>query len=79
MTYAPRFSFDATYHKGVIVAIDIVDGPDGRPFAKVTVESAPVAERRIVRERPVEYRLVDERPVEYRRVEERRRDVGPPL
>lgn len=40
MTYAPRFSFDATYHKGVIVAIDIVEGADG-PVAKFTVESAP--------------------------------------
>lgn len=41
VTYAPRFSFDANYHKGVIVAIDVVDGPDGRPLAKFTVESAP--------------------------------------
>jgi hypothetical protein len=41
VTYAPRFSFDATYHKGVIVAIDIVDGPDGLPHAKFTVESPP--------------------------------------
>lgn len=41
VTYAPRFSFDATYHKGVIVAIDMVDGPDGSPLARFTVESAP--------------------------------------
>lgn len=41
VTYAPRFSFDASYHKGVIVAIDIVDGHDGAPHAKFTVESPP--------------------------------------
>lgn len=41
VSYAPRFSFDATYHKGVIVDIAVVPGPDGRPVAKFTVESAP--------------------------------------
>lgn len=41
VTYAPRFSFDASYHKGVIVAITVVEGPDGAPVAKFTVESAP--------------------------------------
>jgi hypothetical protein len=41
VTYAPRFSFDATYHKGVIVAIDIVESAEGRPTARFTVESAP--------------------------------------
>lgn len=39
--YAPRFSFDATYHRGVIVGVDIVTGPDGRPTAMFTVESPP--------------------------------------
>jgi hypothetical protein len=41
VTYAPRFSFDATYHKGVIVAIDIADRDDGTPYATFTVESPP--------------------------------------
>lgn len=41
VTYAPRFSFDATYHRGIIVAIDIVDETDGNSRAKFTVESAP--------------------------------------
>lgn len=41
VTYAPRFSFDATYHKGIIKAIDIVEDADGSRHAKFTVESAP--------------------------------------
>ena len=41
VTYAPRFSFDATYHKGVIVAIDPAERPDGTRYAKFTVESPP--------------------------------------
>lgn len=39
--YAPRFSFDASYHRGTIVAIDLVDGQDGTTRAKFTVESPP--------------------------------------
>lgn len=39
--YAPRFSFDATYHRGVIVAIKIVERPDGSSHATFTVESPP--------------------------------------
>lgn len=39
--YAPRFSFDATYHRGVIVSIDIVERPDGTAKAAFTVESPP--------------------------------------
>ena len=41
VTYAPRFSFDATYHNGVIKAIELAQRPDGSEYAKFTVESPP--------------------------------------
>lgn len=41
VVYAPRFSFDSTYHRGVIVGISIDEGPDDTATAAFTVESPP--------------------------------------
>lgn len=39
--YVPKYSFDATYHRGVIVAIEIDEDDPAGPTARFTVQAEP--------------------------------------